>query len=90
MCMCWVKLDVSMSHRKLLEGWWSLQAQESPSMGQGFGKPDLLHKPSLLARPQCSPGWTVTSPLSQKFKVFAVCSCLLYLETEASQSHKLP
>lgn len=67
-----------------------IQAPEWTSMDLGLGKPDLLHKLSLLGRPQCSPGWTVASPLGQKFKVFAVCSCLLYLETETSQSHKLP
>lgn len=37
-----------------------------------------------------APGWAGQSPLGRELEVFAVCSCLLYLETQASRSHKLP
>lgn len=36
------------------------------------------------------PGRAGAVSLGREGEAFAICSCLLYLETQASQSHKLP
>ena len=72
--------------------WSSLSLKGGPCRGPWRGKPGCLHsnllcQPTVRATALAGPG---PVSLGREVEAFAICSCLLYLETQASQSHKLP
>ena len=72
--------------------WSSLSLKGGPCRGPRRGRPsclclNLLCQRTVRATALARPG---SVSLGREVEAFAICCCLLYLETQASQSHKLP
>lgn len=68
--------------------WSSLSPKGGPLQGPMWVRPGLLVQQLGVSAP--TQGWARPSPLGRELEAFAVCSCVSYLETQASQTHKLP